>query len=414
MHAYFCEIMEHQMWTLPNGIRVVHKQTSSSVAYCGLLIHAGSRDEQPEQHGLAHFIEHVLFKGTKKRKAYHILSRLEDVGGEINAYTTKEETCVHASFLNEYYERAIELIYDIVFHSSFPVKELKKEKEVIIDEINSYKDNPADLIFDDFEELIYKNDTIGRNILGNKKAIRSFSKEDIARFIKDNYLTNKMVFCSVGNISFNRLQKYADKYFGSVPASEGIKKRHKFSDYAPFYKEINKKTFHSHCIIGNTTYDIFDNRRIGMYLLNNILGGQGLNSRLNLSLREKKGYTYNVEASYHPYFDTGIISIYFGTDKENLHKSIELAHKEIKRLQKQKMGTLQLSRAKKQMTGQLAISIDNNESLMLSMAKSYLIFNNYDSLQQTTKKIETVNAQDILEMANDVLDFSKLSTLIYP
>ncbi|MBN1184195.1 MAG: insulinase family protein [Bacteroidales bacterium] len=405
--------MEYQSWKLPNGIRLVHKHTSSPVAYCGLLIQTGSRDEEEHEHGLAHFIEHVLFKGTHKRKAYHILSRLEDVGGEINAYTTKEETCIHASFLHEYYERALELIGDIVFHSSFPPKEMEKEKEVIIDEINSYNDNPSELIFDDFEELIFPNAAIGRNILGSEKTIRTFTKDEITRFMKANYHTNNMVFSSVGNISFERLVRLFEKYFSNVPANFGQKSWAKFDAYTPVNKTENKQTFHSHCIIGNVTYDIFDPRRVGMYLLNNILGGQGLNSRLNLSLREKRGYTYNVEASYHPYFDTGIMSIYFGSDKENLYKSIDLAHKEIRKMQKIKMGILQLSRAKKQIMGQLAISSDNNESLMLSLAKSILIFDKFESMEETYQKIEAVTASELLDMANEVLKIDQLSTLIY-
>lgn len=405
--------MEYQTHTLDNGIRLVHHQTTSPVAYCGMLIHTGSRDESAEEHGMAHFIEHVLFKGTQKRKAYHILSRLEDVGGELNAYTTKEETCVYASYLKEDFGKAIELISDILFQSTFPEQELTREKEVIIDEINSYRDNPAELIFDEFEELIFRDQPIGRNILGDPEIIKRFSKIDILRFIRGNYHTDQMVFCSVGNIPFAKVNRLFEKYFSPVTANFRLEKRMEFAGYTPEKKVLEKNTFQSHCIIGNLAYDLKDERRIGLYLTNNILGGQGLNSRLNLSLREKNGYAYNVESSYSPYMDTGVLSIYFGTDKKNLDKSIRLAYREFDRLKKQKLGILQLSRAKKQMIGQLARGAESHESLMLSMAKNYLVYDRVDSMEEIAAKVNSVSANQILEITNDLFDFDRLSTLIY-
>jgi len=405
--------MDYKTHTLDNGIRLIHHQTTSQVAYCGMIIHAGSRDESREEHGLAHFIEHVLFKGTAKRKAYHILSRLEDVGGELNAYTTKEETCVYASYLKEDFEKAIELISDILFHSTFPERELTKEKEVIIDEINSYRDNPAELIFDEFEELVFKNQPIGRNILGTPSVIKRFSKTDILRFMQQNYHTDQMVFCSVGNIPFPKVKRLFEKYFSPVEANLRKSKRIKFTDYHPENKIIRKRTYQSHCIIGNLAYDLKDERRIGLYLTNNILGGQGLNSRLNMSLREKNGYVYNVESSYSPYVDTGVLSIYFGTDKKNLDKSIRLAYREFDKLKNQKLGSMQLSRAKKQMIGQLARGAESHESLMLSMAKNYLVYGTVDSMEEIAAKVNSVSANQVLEIANDLFDFDRLSTLIY-
>ncbi|UCG28480.1 MAG: insulinase family protein, partial [Bacteroidales bacterium] len=372
--------MEYQTYELDNGIRLIHHNTNSPIAYCGMIVHTGSRDELPEEHGLAHFIEHTIFKGTRKRKAYHILSRLEDVGGELNAYTTKEETCIYASCLKDDFGRAVDLISDILFHSTFPEKELAMEKEVIIDEINSYKDNPSELIFDDFEELIFRDQPIGRNILGSPDLIQGFSKEDILRFITRNYHTDEMVFCSVGNIPFNKVKKLFEKYFNPVEPNSRNEIRAKVKDYHPEKRILRKNTYQSHCIIGNIAYDLKDRRRTGLFLLNNILGGQGLNSRLNLSLREKNGYAYNVESSYSPYFDTGVISIYFGTDKKNLEKSIRLAYKEFDKLKKSRLGSLQMYKAKRQMIGQLARSAENHETLMLSMAKSYLIYNKVDGL----------------------------------
>ena len=405
--------MNYHTFTLPNGIKFIHKHSPSSVAYCGLLIHTGSRDERPEEHGMAHFIEHVMFKGTKKRKAYHILSRLEDVGGELNAYTTKEETCIYASFLKNDYERTVELIRDIVFNSTFPEKELNREKEVIIDEINAYQDNPAELIFDDFEELIFQDNPIGRNILGLPGTIRSFTKKHIHSFIRGNYHTNQMVFCSVGDIPTKRIRNLFERYFSDILSNTRQKPMIKFESYQPGKKTFRKNTFQSHCIIGNIAYNVKDQRRIGLYLLNNILGGQGLNSRLNLALREKNGYAYNVESNYSPYFDTGVLSIYFGTDKENINKSIRLANREFDRLKNKRLGILQMSRAKRQMIGQLARSAESNENVMLNMAKSYLIYDKVDSAEEVNRKIEAVTTSQLLDIANDILDTKMLSTLIF-
>lgn len=362
---------------------------------------------------MAHFIEHVMFKGTKKRKAYHILSRLEDVGGELNAYTTKEETCIYASFLKNDYERTVELIRDIVFNSTFPEKELNREKEVIIDEINACQDNPAELIFDDFEELIFQDNPIGRNILGYPGTIRSFTKNHIHSFIRGNYHTNQMVFCSVGQIPTKRIKYLFERYFSDIPSNTRQKQRIKFESYQPGEKTVRKNTFQSHCIIGNIAYNVKDQRRIGLCLLNNILGGQGLNSRLNLALREKNGYAYNVESNYSPYFDTGVLSVYFGTDKENINKSIRLAYREFDRLKNKRLGILQMSRAKRQMIGQLARSAESNENVMLNMAKSYLIYNKVDSAEEVNRKIETVTTSQLLDIANDILDTKMLSTLIF-
>ncbi|MCX6253739.1 MAG: pitrilysin family protein [Bacteroidia bacterium] len=405
--------MDLLLHTLDNGIRLVHYKISGLVAHCGLIINTGSRDETGPEHGITHFIEHMLFKGTKKRKAYHVLSRLEDVGGELNAYTTKEETSVHASFLKDDYERAIELIRDITFNSVFPEKEIEKEKDVVIEEINSYRDNPAELIFDDFEELIFSNQPIGRNILGTPESVRSFSQQKISDFISNNYNTRQMVFCSVGNLTDEKILKLFKTHFADIVT----KKRGTRTDKNWLYKpaSVIKKmdTFQNHCIIGNLAYDLKDERRMGMFLLNNILGGQGLNSRLNLSLREKNGLAYNVESSYNPYYDTGIFSIYFGTDSKYLNKSISIAMAELKKLRTSKLGTIQLSKAKNQIKGYLARGYENHENLMLSLGKSLLVFNKIDSIEDICKKIDAITASELLETSNNIFDASKLSTLIY-
>ena len=405
--------MDYYIYTLANGIRLIHKPVKSIIAHAGLFINAGSRDEGPNQHGMAHFIEHALFKGTQKRKSYHIISRLEDVGGDLNAYTTKEETCIHASFLKNDSERAIDLIADIAFNSTFPEKEIEKEKEVIIDEINSYKDNPSELIFDDFEEVLFPENSLGRNILGTPEGLKSYSRLDLLRFISENYHTDQIVFCFVGEIEKTRLIKLFHKYFENVPARLRESDRRQVKLYNPENHIETKNTFQAHCVMGMPVFGFKDNRRITLHLLNNILGGPGMNSRLNMSLRERHGCTYNIESSYTPYTETGAFSVYFGTDKENLEKSIILAHKEFELLKMQKLGDIQLSKAKKQLMGQLAIASESNENQMINMGKSCLVFDKVDSIEEIYSQIELVTASQILEVANIVLFEKELSRVIY-
>jgi predicted Zn-dependent peptidase len=405
--------MELLFHSLENGIRLVHHQTSSMVAHCGLIAGTGSRDEEPEEQGMAHFIEHMLFKGTRKRKAYHILSSLEDAGGELNAYTTKEETAVHASFMKEDYEKAMEIISDIVFNSQFPEKEIAKEKEVVIEEIKSYLDTPAELIFDDFEELIFSGLPIGHNILGTEANVKAFDRSRLSEFFIRNYSPGQMVFCSVGNIKGKKLLKLFHKYFGKVPPKETKIRGDNPWFYKPSSVVKDMDTFQNHCIIGNVAYNIMDDRRMGMFLLNNILGGQGLNSRLNMSLREKNGFAYNVESIYNPYCDTGAFSIYFGTDSNNIEKSISVTLAELKKLRSSSLGIIQLHKAKSQIKGYLARGYENHESLMLSLGKSLLVFNRIETLVETCKKIDNITASDILFTANDIFDPAKLSTIIY-
>ncbi|BDX37040.1 peptidase M16 [Tenuifilaceae bacterium CYCD] len=405
--------MDFELYTLSNGIRIAHKRVNSPVAYCCIMVNTGTRDELEEEHGMAHFIEHVIFKGTKKRRAYHIMSRLEDVGGELNAYTTKEETVVHATFLKNDYSRAIELISDIVFRSTFPEKEIKKEKDVIIDEINSYKDNPSELIYDDFEDLVYEGHSFGRNILGTKRHLKTFSRKHINEFIARNYNTDQIIFCSVGDISFSRVKKLAERNLGWISANYRKNKRTAINIYHPKSKSISKSTYQAHCIIGTVAYDLQNPKRISMFLLNNILGGPGSNSRLNLALREKHGYAYNVESMYTPYTDTGLFTIYFGTDKDNLEKAYSTVIKELNKIRDQRLGVMQLSKAKRQLIGQMAISAESNENLMLSAAKSFLVYAQPDNLLTIFNQIENITSSEIIEVANEIVVPNLLSTLIY-
>ena len=399
--------------TLPNGIRLIHKFTDSPVGHLGILINTGSRDEEPDEHGLAHFIEHSVFKGTKTRKAFHILSRIEDVGGELNAYTTKEETTLYSTFLAEFYERTAELLSDILFNSVYPEKELKREKEVVLEEINSYKDSPSELIFDEFEELIYDGHPIARNILGNPGNLATFNRDVILRFTGNNYHTDQMVISSVGKINFAILVKLIEKYFGHAETKIRQNGRLRFENYFPGTRIAEKDTFQSHCMLGNIAYDVMHPKRITMVLLNSIIGGQAMNSRLNMALRERRGMAYNIESGYTAYTDTGLFNVYFGTDHENLDKAVNLVLKEFKLLREKKLGVLQLSKARKQLMGQIAISTENREDLMLTIGKSYLLFNKVDTVQTIFKKIEAILPVDLMEVANEVLDDKQMSKLIY-
>jgi predicted Zn-dependent peptidase len=396
-----------------NGIRLVHKEVNSMVANFGFIVHTGSRDELEEEQGMAHFIEHTIFKGTKKRKAYHILSRMEDVGGEINAYTTKEDTCVYAAFLRQDYDRAVELIYDLCFNSTFPEKEINREKTVIIDEILSYLDTPSELIFDEFEEMVFNRHAIGRSILGTEAHLKKFRRKDIRRFMLGNYATDEMVLCSVGKIKFDKFVKICEAYFGQVPRRSRRRPRIAPGEYTPVSLSVNKDSFQAHCVTGNLAYDVNSPGRVPLALLTNILGGPGMNSRLSLSLREKNGYAYNIESQYTSYSDTGIFTTYFGCEKDSYEKCLKLVYKEFDKVRRQKLGTLQLSRAKKQLIGQVAIAAENNEHLMLSMGKNILVYDRVDSLEDIARMIEDVNSSQLLEIANEVLDINRLTLLHY-
>lgn len=417
---YICTLIFHSMvstdfltHTLKNGIRLIHQQTDSPVGHLGVLINTGSRDEAENEHGLAHFIEHSVFKGTKKRRAYHVLSCIEDVGGELNAYTTKEETTLYSTFLNQDYERAAELLSDILFNSVYPQKEINREKEVIAEEINSYKDSPSDLIFDEFEELVFEGHPIARNILGTSENINKFDRSSILQFIENNYHTDQMVVSSVGKMKFEKLVKYAEKYFGNAETKTRVNERKPFENYVPCNRTEIKDTFQTHCILGNIAYDVQHPKRIVMVLLNNIIGGPAMNSRLNLALRERRGMAYNIESGYTAYTDTGLFNVYFGTDKENFDKAMTLINKEFKLLRDTKLGGVQLSKAKKQLLGQIAISTESHDDLMLAIGKSYLLYNQVDPLSEVFRKIEAITAEDVLEVANVILEENQMSTLVY-
>lgn len=400
-------------WEMPNGIRVVHLYDDSPVAYCGFAINVGTRDELPEESGMAHFIEHTLFKGTQKRKSWHIVNSLESVGGELNAYTTKEETFVYANFLCEDYEKAVDICSDIVFHATFPQKELDKEVDVIIDEIQSYKDTPSEQIYDDFEELVFVNTPLGRNILGEAKRLKKYTTQDAINFVKRTYCTDKIVFFSLGKIPFNRVKRLAEKYLNDIEEKRSVVNHVMKNTYAPFDKMVRKHTSQAHVMVGCPSYDLSDDRRLPMSLLNNIIGGPSLNSRLNLLLRERNGMAYNIESTYTSYSDSGLLSIYFGTEERNREKCTDLIYAELKRLREVPFTKIQLEKYKKQMVGQMTIMQENRENLVLSMAKSFLYFNKFETLEYVYNQLNEVTPSVVLEVVNDVLRADRLSTLIY-
>ena len=405
--------MNKNLFTLPNGIRVIHQPSESEVAHFGLMINAGSRDETSEQMGVAHFIEHTLFKGTRKRKAHHILTRLEHVGGELNAYTSKEETCLHASFLKEHAERAFELITDVAFNAIFPKEEIAKERTVIIDEINSYKENPSELIFDEFEELLFRNHSMGWPISGTVESVSKLNQKDIFNYIKSHYHPENIVFSSAGNLTIEEIHFLAEKYLNQRKSVNKSMTRTRFKNYKPFQKTVTKHIHQSHCIIGNIGYDVNHKNRVAMALLNNILGGPGMNSRLNMGIREKYGFAYHLESNYHAFSDTGLFYIYAGTEKNKMEKAMELIHRELKKFRDEKLSNLSLKQAKLQLCGQIAISYENKINLMLSAAKNILTYNRNETFEQISKKINAIEASQIQEVANEILNPAKLSTLIY-
>lgn len=405
--------MQYNEYTLPNGLRIIHEPTLSKVSYCGFAIDAGTRDEAENEQGMAHFVEHLIFKGTEKRKAWHILNRMENVGGDLNAYTNKEETVVYAAFLTEHLERALELLGDIVFHSTFPQHEIEKETEVIIDEIQSYEDNPSELIFDDFEDMIFRNHPLGRNILGKPDLLRSFRTEDVLSFTRRFYQPGNMLFFVQGQYDFKKIVRLAEKHLADVPAVTVDNQRVPPPLYVPERLVVPKDTHQAHVMIGSRGYNAYDDKRTALYLLNNILGGPGMNSKLNVSLRERRGLVYNVESNLTSYTDTGAFCIYFGTDIEDMDTCLKLTYKELKRMRDVKMTSSQLAAAKKQLIGQIGVASDNFENNALGMAKTYLHYHKYESSEVVFKRIETLTAEQLMEVANEMFAEEYLSTLIY-
>ncbi len=405
--------MQYYFHTLPNGIRIVHRNSDRLVGHLVIMVNTGSRDELAGEEGLAHFIEHVIFKGTNKRRLHQVLGNLENIGADLNAYTTKEETCIHASFLSSYYPKAIDLFSDILFNSTFPEKEIAKEKDVVLDEINSYKDSPSELIFDEFEEMLFSGHPLGRSILGSPSSVRKISRKKIISFLGNHYNTDQIVISSVGNITFSRLVKLITASFGSVEANLRTHARQEFNPMPPKQLIQSRRVFQTHCIIGNLAFSYADSRRTALALLTNLLGGPAMNSRLSMALRERHGLSYNIESVYTPYAETGSFMIYLGIDNGSLERALNLVNKELKKLMDNNLGVMQLHTAKQQFIGQLAISFESNLNDALSMAKSLLVYDTVDTHEVLISKINALTVEQIREAALQVFRAENMSMLVY-
>ncbi len=388
--------------TLSNGLRIIHREFPSEVSYFGIAINTGTRDEFPDEYGMAHFVEHMLFKGTKHRKAHHIINRMENVGGDLNAYTTKEETFIYATFLKEFYPRAVELLSDLIFNSVFQPQQINREREVILDEIDSYEDSPSELIFDDFENLMFRNHEIGHNILGSEDSLKDFTTESLKEFVARQYHPSNMVLFSFGKTPFAKVVKYTEKYF-NIYAERVVKKQRVAPGINnPVSQTIRKNTVQTHVMQGWQSFSMFDSKKYTLYLVNSILGGGSMNSRLNSSLREKNGLVYHVESNLAFYTDTGLFSIYFACDPKFKDRCIRLINKEIKKIKGTELTPMQLSTAKRQWKGQLGIASEINENSALSMAKRFLHFNSFSSLEEIFYKVDEITSQDVKNVANEL------------
>ncbi len=405
---------DYHIHTLANGIRVLHKQvTHTQIAHWGIMLDIGSRDEQEHQQGLAHFWEHLAFKGTEKRKSHHIINRLENVGGELNAYTTKEKICFHASLLESHSDRAIELLADITFHSIFPDNQIERERGVILEEMSMYYDSPEDAIQDDFDELIFQNHQLGRNILGSIESVKSFTKKDLHSFIAENFDTEHTVVASVSRQPFSKVVKQVEKYFADLPHKKSARVRTAPSIYLPKNIQQKRGLTQAQFATGRPAYHLADDRRLPFFMLVNLLGGPGMNSRFNMSLREKNGLVYSIDANYIPYLDTGFLGIFFGTEPKNVEKARSLVSRELRLVREKALTDRQLHDLKNQLMGQLAMSEESNMGFMLMMAKSTLDTGRVDSLPEIFAEINAVSSQQLQDIANEMFDENQWCSLTF-
>ena len=421
--------MKYNTYTLDNGLRIIHLPSDSKVVYCGYQINAGTRNEEPGEEGLAHFCEHVTFKGTERRKAWHILNCLESVGGDLNAYTNKEGTVYYSAILKEHIARAVDLLTDIVFHSVYPQTEIDKEVEVICDEIESYNDSPAELIYDEFENIIFKGSPLGHNILGTAEQVRSFKTEDALRFTRKLYRPDNAIFFAYGDIDFKKLVRLLKKSFlseerrvksekfNSPEAQAQFNIQHStFNTQHSFEGQtivMQKNTHQAHVMIGTRAYDVNDSRRMPLYLLNNMLGGPGMNAKLNLALREHNGLVYTVESTMVAYGDTGVWSIYFGCDEHDVKRCLRLVRKELDKFMLKPLSEVQLKAAKKQIKGQIGVACDNRENFALDFGKSFLHYGWEKNVDRLYEQVDEITAEQIQAVAKELFDKDRLTTLIF-
>ena len=423
--------MKYNTYTLNNGLRIIHLPSDSQVVYCGYQINAGTRDELPGEEGLAHFCEHVTFKGTERRKAWHILNCLESVGGDLNAYTNKEGTVYYAAILKEHIARAVDLLSDIVFHSTYPQQEIDKEVDVICDEIESYNDSPAELIYDEFENILFKGHPLGHNILGTAEQVRQFTTEDALRFTRKLYRPDNAIFFAYGDIDFKKLVKELEKLGvrsrelgvnsnigDNMEEEKGKENTSKLATphsslLTPNLIVLEKHTHQAHVMIGTQAYDVHDDRRMPLYLLNNILGGPGMNAKLNLALREHNGLVYTVESTMVAYGDTGTWSIYFGCDEHDVKRCLRLVRKDLDKLMEKPLSEAQLRAAKKQIKGQIGVACDNRENFALDFGKSFLHYGWEKNVDRLYEQVDAITAQQMQQVARELFDEQRLTTLIF-
>ncbi|MEO5601119.1 MAG: pitrilysin family protein [Cyclobacteriaceae bacterium] len=402
-----------KIFKLSNGIRVVHQQLATTkIVHCGIILDIGSRDENTENQGIAHFWEHMAFKGTKRRRSFNIINSLDSIGGELNAYTDKEKVVFYASVRDEYFERAVDVLSDITFHSIFPDYQIEKERGVILEEMAMYNDSPDDSLQDEFESIVYKDHPMGMNILGKPETVNSFTKRDFLSFFKNHLGTDKIAFSCVGNISMDVVERIAKKYLEALVTKSAKAKRKKFKVYKPREQILKRTVKQAKCALGRDAYPIINDDRIPLFLLVNMLGGPGMNSRLNLALREKYGFVYSIDAHYIPYTDTGMFAVFFGTEPKQLTRCISLVKKELYRFCEKPLTRRQLSSAKEQIKGQLAMAEENNLNLMLSMGRSVLDIGRVPSLEEIYYQIDEISALKMMDIAQDIFDESKMSYLI--
>ena len=403
-----------QLTTLNNGITIVHRQVMhTEISHLGIMLDIGSRDELDNEQGLAHFWEHLAFKGTQKKNNMQIINRLEVIGGELNAYTTKEKICFHASVLSPYFERALELITDITFHSTFPAKELEKERSVILEEMSMYYEAPEDAIQDDFDELLFPDHSLGVNILGTQETVNSFKQSDLNAFIARNMDTSRIVISSIGKHSHDKVFKWAEKHLGHIPTKRNQVKRILPQAMKPMERITKRGLNQSHVALGRQSYAIKHPDRLAFFMLINLLGGPSMNSLLNVSIREKRGLVYSIEANFTSYVDSGFWAIYFGTESNQVNKSVKLIHKEFEKLQDRTMSPAQLLKIKSQLKGQMAMAEESNLNFMLMMAKSLLDREKIETLDEIFEQIDLVSSEQLQRLAQEMLQADQLSCLIF-
>ena len=412
--------MKYNTYTLDNGLRIIHLPSDSKVVYCGYQINAGTRNEEPGEEGLAHFCEHVTFKGTERRKAWHILNCLESVGGDLNAYTNKEGTVYYSAILKEHIARAVDLLSDIVFHSVYPQAEIDKEVEVICDEIESYNDSPAELIYDEFENILFKGSPLGHNILGTAEQVRAFTTEDALRFTRKLYRPDNAIFFAYGDIDFKKLVRLLQRALADDESVVNLAEEKLPKNYPSVGDGIagqtivmQKNTHQAHVMIGTRAYDVNDDRRMPLYLLNNMLGGPGMNAKLNLALREHNGLVYTVESTMVSYGDTGTWSIYFGCDEHDVKRCLRLVRKELDKFMQKPLSDAQLKAAKKQIKGQIGVACDNRENFALDFGKSFLHYGWEKNVDRLYEQVDEITAAQIQAVAQELFDKNRLTTLIF-